>query len=124
MHPDEIRQRAQAIEFVQGGGQQRSRAGSPEPARGPGDAVAAGHAGALHALLAAVDGAAAGALAAAECLDDAPVDRQFLQDQADDAVIGLQRDLLEPGEDRVRSGIARKDKLPAGQSLPRIRPEC
>ena len=97
MHPDEIRQRAQAIEFVQGGGQQRSRAGSPEPARGPGDAVAAGHAGALHALLAAVDGAAAGALAAAECLDDAPVDRQFLQDQADDAVIGLQRDLLEPG---------------------------
>jgi hypothetical protein len=57
------------------------------------------HAGALHALLAAVDRAAAGAFPAARSLGDAPVDRDFLQDQADDTVIGLQRDLLQAGED-------------------------
>jgi hypothetical protein len=43
--------------------------------------------------------AAAGALPAPGRLGDAPVDRQFLQDQAADAVIGIQRDLLQPGED-------------------------
>jgi hypothetical protein len=32
-------------------------------------------------------------------LGDAPVDGRVLQEQADDAIIGLQHDLLEPGED-------------------------
>jgi hypothetical protein len=50
-------------------------------------------------LLAAVHRAAAGALAPSGCLGDAAVNDDLFQDQADDAVIGLQRDLLEPGED-------------------------
>src|SRR5262249_15931323 len=47
----------------------------------------------------AVHRAAPGAGPAARGLRDAPVDGQLLQDQADDAVIGLPGDLLEPGED-------------------------
>jgi hypothetical protein len=50
-------------------------------------------------LLAAVHRAAASALAATGCLGDAAVDEDLLQDQAGHAVIRLQRDLLEPGED-------------------------
>jgi hypothetical protein len=63
------------------------------------DAVPLYHAGALHALLAAVYRAAACAFPAAGCLGDAPVDGDFLQEQADDAVVGFQRDLLEFRED-------------------------
>jgi hypothetical protein len=61
--------------------------------------VAVDHAGAFHALFPPVNGAAAGAFPAAGRLGDAPVDGDFLQEQADDAVVGLQRDLLEAGED-------------------------
>jgi hypothetical protein len=63
------------------------------------DAVPAGHARSLHALLAAVHRAASGALPAARRLGDAPVDEDFLEDQVGDAVIGVQRDPLEPGDD-------------------------
>src|SRR5207248_8589851 len=63
------------------------------------DAAPLHHEGPFHAQLAAVDGAAAGALAAAGGLGDAPVNGEFLQDQADDAVIGLPRDRLQPRED-------------------------
>jgi len=44
-------------------------------------------------------GAAAGAFPAAGGLGDAPVNGEFLQDQADDAVIGLPCDRLQPRED-------------------------
>jgi hypothetical protein len=98
--PDLVRQRAEVIEFVQRSGQERGvvpvRRGQHAVQR---DAVPVGHAGALHALLAAVHGAAACAFPAAGRLGDAAVDRQFLQQQADDAVVGVQRDLLEAGED-------------------------
>ncbi len=100
---DAIRQRAEIAELVQRGGQERrvvsARRGQYAVQR---DAVPVHHAGALHALLAAVHRAPAGALAAARSFGDAAVDGDFLQDQADGTVIGFQRDLLEPGEDPRR----------------------
>jgi hypothetical protein len=49
--------------------------------------------------LAAVDGAAAGVFPAARSLGDTPVDGEILQDQADDALIGLPCDRLQLRED-------------------------
>ena len=100
VHPDIVGQRAEVIEFVQRGGQQRGvvpvRRGE-HPVQG--DAVSLGHERPLHAQLAAVDWAGTRAFAAAGRLGDAPVDGQLLQEQADDAVVGIQRDLLELAED-------------------------
>ncbi len=97
---DVIRQRADPVEFVQRGGQQRGvvpvRRGEHPAER---DALSLDHAGALHAQLAAVDRARARAFPAAGRLGDAPVDGDVLQDQADDAVIGLPGDLLQVRED-------------------------
>jgi hypothetical protein len=98
--PDVIGERAEVIEFVQRGGQQRGvvpvRRGQHAVRR---DAVPVGHAGAFHALFPPVNGTAAGAFSAARRLDDAPVDGDILQHQADDAVVGLPGDLLQVGED-------------------------
>ena len=78
---DVIRQRADLVEFVQRGGQQRGvvpvRRGQHPAQR---DAVALDQEGAFHALFAAVDRAAAGAFPAAGGLGDAPVDGDVLQD--------------------------------------------
>ena len=60
--------------------------------------VALDHQRAFHALLAPVDRGRAGDLATARGLGDAPVDGDLIQQQAHDAVVGLQRDLLELGE--------------------------
>ena len=88
MDRDVIGQRPEIIELVQRGGQQRGvvpvRGGEHAAQR---DAVSLDHERPFHAQLAAVDRAAAGALAAAGGLGDAPVDRDFLQDQADDPVV-------------------------------------
>ncbi|MBB4927570.1 hypothetical protein FHR34_006665 [Kitasatospora kifunensis] len=50
-------------------------------------------------MLATVDRGAPGGFAAARGLGDRAVDGDLVQSQADDPVVGLQRDLLEPGED-------------------------
>ena len=63
------------------------------------DAVALHQQQPLHAQFPAVNRAAAGALAAAGRFGDAAVNGEFLQDQADDAVIAVPGDLLQPGED-------------------------
>jgi hypothetical protein len=61
--------------------------------------VALDHERPFHAQLATIHRAAAGAFPATGSLGDAPVDGEFLQDQADDAVIGLPRDRLQLRED-------------------------
>jgi len=66
-----------------------SRAGWPRPA--PAQAG-------CQPLLASVDRGRAGDLTAAWGLGDAPIDRDLLQQQAHDAVVGVQRDLLELGK--------------------------
>jgi hypothetical protein len=100
MDGDVIGLRADVVEFVQRGGQERGivlvRRGEHAAER---DALTLDHERAFHAQLAAVDRAAAGALAAAGGLGDAPVDRDFLQDQADDPVVRLPRDLHQLAED-------------------------
>ena len=100
MDGDGAGQRPDVFELVQGGGQERGVV----PVRGGGhaaerDALPLDYERPLHAELAAIDGAAAGALPAAGGLGDAPVDGQVLRDQADDAVIGLPRDRLQLAED-------------------------
>jgi hypothetical protein len=60
--------------------------------------VALNHQRPFHALLTPVDRGRAGDLATARGLGDAPVDGDLIQQQAHDAVVGLQRDLLELGE--------------------------
>jgi hypothetical protein len=63
------------------------------------DPAAVDRDGPLHALSPPVNGAAPGAFADAGRLGDAAVGGDVLQQQADDAVIGLPRDLQQPGED-------------------------
>lgn len=55
--------------------------------------------GALAALLATVDWAARGGVAAAGGFGDAPVDGEVIKLQADHAVVGLQHQQLQGGED-------------------------
>src|SRR2546430_340263 len=104
---DVIGQRANIIEFVQRGGQQRGvvpvRRGEHPAER---DAVPLDHERPLHALLAAVHRASACAFPAAGRLGDTPVDSQFLQEEADDAVIGVPGDLLELHEDPCLDPLA------------------
>jgi DNA invertase Pin-like site-specific DNA recombinase len=108
---DVIRQRAEVIKLVQRGSQQRgvvpvSR--RQDPAEG--DAAALDQQGPLHAGFAPVNGARAGAFPAVGRLGDASVDREFLQDQADDPVIGLAGDLVQfreaPGPDPLAAALA------------------
>jgi hypothetical protein len=100
MDGDVAGRRPDVIEFVQRGGQQRGvmpvRRGQHPAER---DAAPLDHERPFHAQFPAVDRAAAGAFPAAGGLGDAPVDGEFFQDQADDAVIGLPRDLPELAED-------------------------
>jgi hypothetical protein len=63
------------------------------------NAVTVRHAGAFQTLFAAVDRGTPGHLAAAGGLGDRAVDGDLVEDKADGPVVGLQRDLLEPGED-------------------------
>jgi len=97
---DALGERADAVELVQRGGQQRGvvpvRRGQDPAER---DAAPVDQQGPLHAEFSPVNGTAAGALAAAGCLGDAPVNGQFLQDQADDPVIGIPGDGLQLRED-------------------------
>ena len=100
MDGDVAGQRPDAAEFVQRGGQERGVVpvrGGQHPAER--DALSLNHERPFHAQLAAVDRAPARAFPAAGGLGDAPVDGQVLQDQADDPVIGLPRDLLQLAED-------------------------
>jgi hypothetical protein len=92
MDRDVVGQRPDVAEFVQGGGQQRGvipLGRGEHPAER--DAAPPDHERPFHAQLAAVHRAAARAFPAAGGLGDAPVDGEFLQDQADDPVIGLSR---------------------------------
>jgi hypothetical protein len=97
---DVIRERADVVEFVQRGSQQR---GVVPVCRGEHpaerDAAPLDQQRPFHALFAAVDRAGAGAVPAAGSLGDAPVDGDVGQGQADDPVIGLPRDLLQRAED-------------------------
>ena len=97
---DVIRERAEVVEFVQRGGQQRGVVpvrGGEHPAER--DAVPLDQERPFHALFPAVDRAGARAFPAAGRLGDAPVDGDVRQDQADDAVIGLPGDRLQVRED-------------------------
>src|SRR5438105_9926705 len=99
-------QRAELVQFVQRGGQQPGVVPvRPGQDAVQGDAVPVSHAGAFHSLFSPVYRAAACAFASSGRLAGAAVDDDVLQDQADDAVIGVQRDLLEPGEDPGRDPL-------------------
>ncbi|PKW14115.1 hypothetical protein A8926_1705 [Saccharopolyspora spinosa] len=63
------------------------------------DAVALDQQGTFHALFASVDRRRSGDLAAARGFGDTPVDGDVFQQETDDAVVGLQYDLSELGED-------------------------
>src|SRR3979490_13061 len=71
---------------------------APASTRPKGDAEALHHQRAFHALLAPIDRGRAGALAATGGFGDAPAHGNLVQYQADDAVVGVQGDLLELGE--------------------------
>ena len=82
------------------------------PAQDPAerDAAALDQQGPFHAGLAAGQRGSAGAFPAAGRLRDAAVDRELLQGQADDPVIGLAGDLLQlredPGPDPLAAALA------------------
>jgi len=50
-------------------------------------------------LFSAVNRGLSRCFTAAGCFDDAAIDRDIVQLEADDLVVGLQADLLKPGED-------------------------
>ena len=93
-------QRADLVEFVQRGGQERGvvpvRRGEHPAER---DALSLDHERPFHAQLAAVDRAGARAFPAAGRLGDAPVDGDVPQGQAGHPVIGLPGDRLQVRED-------------------------
>ncbi|GAB2805293.1 hypothetical protein GCM10027073_42290 [Streptomyces chlorus] len=63
------------------------------------NAVSVGRTRAFQTLLAAVDRGTPGHLAASGSLGDGAVHSDLVEDEADDPVVGVQRDLLELGED-------------------------
>lgn len=100
VHGDVVGQRAEIVQQVQGG---REEWGIMAVGRGY-DATARYslticHAGSLQAELVPVDRGAPGGLAAPEGLGDAAIDGDLFQHEADDAVVCLQDDLSELGED-------------------------
>jgi hypothetical protein len=83
---------------------------APARTRPSGIGVPVDQQGSFHALFAAVDRRRPGDLSAAWCLGDTAVDGDIMQDQAHDAVVGLQRDgpqLREyPGGDPFVTAVA------------------
>jgi hypothetical protein len=100
VHGDVVGQRTQAVQTVQGRGEQWGVV-----AVGTGqdttqwNAVPVRHARAFQPLFAAVDRGTPGHLAASGSLGDGAVHGDLVEDEADDPVVGVERDLLEPGED-------------------------
>ncbi len=103
----------EAAERLQGGAQRRRvvtvRWGDHAAQR---DTGRVGQQGAFGALLAPVDRGSPGGLAAAGCCDQAPVDGHLTQVETDDAVIGLQAQLLktleEPGGNPLIAPVAQR----------------
>lgn len=99
VHSDVLGQRPEVVKAVQGGGEQGGvvAVGAGQDAA-QGNAVSVRHTRAFQALFAAFDRGASGDLAAAGGLGDGAVDGDLVEDEAKDPVVGLQRDLFEPGE--------------------------
>lgn len=80
---------------------------APARTRPRGDAVAVDHGRAFHALLAPVDRGTPGDLAASGGLGDTAVHGDVVEDQTDEAVVGVQSDLFELGEHPKRHSSRR-----------------